>query len=147
MRVAPLTQLSISEIAELMAEGRPWLPETTDYWFFRTFCGSTSFAAFRNGLPVGGVIACRNQDNASEIYVDQVAVRRSFRGRSVVEALMSAVERRARELRCSRIWLSTDPANPAVKAWPRLGYRELAIERDFKGPGKHRAIFEKLLPP
>jgi ribosomal protein S18 acetylase RimI-like enzyme len=145
MRVASLTQLSIPEIADVMAEGRPWLPETSDYWFFRTFCGSTSFAAFRNGLAVGAVIACVNQENSSEIYVDQVAVRRSFRGRGVVEALMSAVERRARELGCSRLWLSTDPANPAMEVWPRLGYRELGIERDFKGPGKDRAIFEKLL--
>jgi hypothetical protein len=31
------------------------------------------------------------------------------------------------------------------QGWPRLGYREVAIERDFKGPGKDRAIFEKFL--
>lgn len=145
MRVVPLGELSVPDIAALMAEGRPWLPESSDYWFFRTFCGSTSFVVLADGVPAGGVIACLNQESPSEIYVDQVAVHRSFRGRGVVELLMSAVDSRARELKCSRVWLSTDPNNPAVKVWPRLGYAHVGIRQDFKGPGKHRAIFEKLL--
>jgi hypothetical protein len=41
-----------------------------------------------------------------------------------------------------------------VRVWPRFGFvncpgdavdGEVAIVRDFKGPGKHRAIFEKVL--
>lgn len=154
MRIVGLAELSIPEIAALMAEGRPWLPESSDYWFFRTFCGSTSFAAFVDEVAAGGVIACRDHDSPDEIYVDQVAVHRTHRGRGIVEALMSAVEQRARELQCSRVWLSTDPKNPAVRVWPRLGFTNcpgdsmegrLALHLNFKGPGKHRAIFEKLL--
>jgi ribosomal protein S18 acetylase RimI-like enzyme len=154
VRVVQLAALSIPDIATLMAEGRPWLPESDDYWFFRTLCGSTSFAVLVDGMPAGGVIACRNQDCPNEIYIDQVAVRRSFRGRGIVQALMHAVEHRAKELKCSRVWLTTDPKNPAVRVWLRLGFTncpgdfmegQLAIRRNFKGPGKHRAIFEKLL--
>ena len=46
------------------------------------------------------------------------------------------------------------PKNPAVRVWPRLGFincpgdaidGDVLISRSFKGPGKHRAIFEKLL--
>ena len=145
MRVAPLAELSVPEIAALMAQGRPWLPESSDYWFFRTFFSSTSFVVFADAVPAGGIIACRHQDHPGEIYVDQVAVHRAFRGRGIVEALMSAVEQRARELKCTRIWLSTNPENPAVKVWPRLGYAQLRIQPDFKGPGKDRTIFEKRL--
>jgi hypothetical protein len=36
------------------------------------------------------------------------------------------------------------PKNPAVKVWPRLEFATCGIHPDFKGPGKHRAIFEKL---
>ena len=41
-----------------------------------------------------------------------------------------------------------------MRLWPRLGFvncagdamdGDLSINRDFKGAGKHRAIFEKLL--
>jgi ribosomal protein S18 acetylase RimI-like enzyme len=142
VRVAPLSELSIPQIAALMAEGRPWLPETSDYWVFRTFLDSTSFVVLLDDVPAGAIVALAH---AKEVYVDQVAVHRAFRGRGVVEALFGSVEQRARELGCTRVWLSTDPKNPATKVWPRLGYRELGVEQDFKGPGKHRALFEKLL--
>ena len=154
MQVLPLGELSVPQIASLMAEGRPWLPEFADYWFFRTFCGSTSFFASVGGVHAGGLIACLNQDDPKEIYVDQVAVRRAFRGRGVAQALVRAVEHRAGVLKCTRVWLSTDPNNPAVDVWMRLGFTNcpgdlvegrLSIHRDFKGPGKHRAIFEKKL--
>ena len=137
-----------------MCEGRPWLPESSDYWFFVTFHGSTSFVALKDEMAVGGLIACRSAEKPEEIYIDQVAVHRQSRGRGVVQALFLAVEARARELDCTRLWLSTDPANPAVQVWPRLGFvncpgdaieGNLSIRRNFKGPGKHRAIFEKVL--
>jgi hypothetical protein len=60
-----------------MAEGRPWLPESSDYWFFATFCGSTSFVALKDETPAGGLIACLNPEKPDEIYIDQVAVHRS----------------------------------------------------------------------
>jgi GNAT superfamily N-acetyltransferase len=154
MQIVQLKELSVPDIAALMAEGQPWLPESSDHWFFKTFCGSTSFAVIIDGRPAGGLIACRNQDGADEIYIDQVAVHRLFRGRGVVDALFHAIEEKARAVGCSRLWLSTDPRNPAVRVWPRLGFVNcpgdfndgaLAVRRDFKGPGKHRALFEKRL--
>lgn len=154
LRIVQADQVAISEIASVMSEGRPWLPESSDYWFFATFCGSTSFVALNNETAVGGLIACRNPDKLDAIYIDQVAVHRQSRGHGVVQALFHAIETRATELHCSRLWLSTDPKNPAVRVWPRLGFvncpgdaidGDLLINRDFKGPGKHRAIFEKML--
>jgi ribosomal protein S18 acetylase RimI-like enzyme len=154
IRIVEAKQLAITEIAAVMSEGRPWLPESSDYWFFATFCGSTSFVALKSKTTVGGLIACRNPEKLDEIYIDQVAVHRQSRGQGIVQALFRAVETRARELHCTRLWLSTDPKNPAVRVWPRLGFvncpgdaidGDLLIKRDFKGPGKHRAIFEKVL--
>lgn len=154
IRIVEAGQVAIPEIEAAMSEGGQWLPESSDYWFFATFCGSTSFVALSDGKPVGGLIACRNPEKPDEIYIDQVAVQRQSRGQGVVQALFSAVEARARELHCSRLWLSTDPKNPAARVWPRLGFvncagdaseGDLSIRRDFKGPGKHRAIFEKVL--
>lgn len=154
LRIVVAKQLAIPEIAAVMREGRPWLPESSDYWFFATLCGSTSFVALKNETAVGGLIACRDPDKPHELYIDQVAVHRQSRGQGIVQALFRAVETRARELHCTRLWLSTDPKNPAVRVWPRLGFvncpgdsidGDLSIRRDFKGPGKHRAIFEKLL--
>lgn len=154
MRIVEARQLAIPEIARVMSEGRPWLPEASDYWFFATIHGTTSFVALDDETPVGGLIACRNPGKPEEIYIDQVAVDRRARGQGVVQALFGALETRARELHCKRLWLSTDPQNPAVRVWPRLGFSNcpgdaleggLSIKRDFKGPGKHRAIFEKVL--
>lgn len=86
-----------------------------------------------------------------EVYVDQVAVRKEMRGRGVTGRLLEAVAEAARRHGCRRVWLSTDPANPAARVWPR-GFALLAgndeanglpVTRDFKGRGKHRALFEK----
>jgi hypothetical protein len=35
--------------------------------------------------------------------------------------------------------------NPAIRAWPPLGFVDLGLRKDFKGPGKDRAVFEKRL--
>lgn len=154
LRIVPADRIALSQVATVMAEGRPWLPESSDYWLLLRFFGSTSFVALHGETAVGGLIACRNPNQPGEIYVDQVAVHRSFRGQGIVQALFHSLEALARELRCHRIWLSSDPRNPAVRVWPRLGYvncpgdateGDLQIRRDFKGPGKHRAVFEKIL--
>ncbi len=154
IRIIEAKKLSIPEIASAMREGRPWLPEWSDYWFFATFFGSTSFVALSNEGAVGGLIACRVPEKLDEIYIDQVAVHHKARGQGIVRALFRAVEARAKELHSTRLWLSTDPKNPAVRVWPQLGFincpgdaidEDLSIHRDFKGPGLHRALFEKLL--
>ena len=154
MVVSPLTLFSLQQIEAVMREGRPWLPETTDYWLWQACFGATSFIASSDGVLTGGVLACINQNKPDELYVDQVAVQREWRGRGVTGHLLEAVGAEARRRGCQRLWLSTDPANPATRAWPRYGFAPLPgndevnglpVTRDFKGPGKHRAIFERRL--
>ena len=145
MKVVPIGGLDVGRVAEAMGHGYPWLPQTTDYWLWRECFGETSFVAAADEASVGGVLACVNQARPEELYVDQVAVDSAWRGRGVAKRLLDAVEAAARERGCRRVWLSTDPANPAVLAWPPLGFASLGVREGFKGPGKDREIFEKRL--
>ena len=72
-----------------------------------------------------------------------MAVDPGWRERGVTKLLLEAVEAQARRRRCTRLWLCTDPVNPAIRAWPALGFAALGVQKDFKGPGKDRAIFAK----
>ena len=145
MLVAPLTSFSLHQIEAVMREGSPWLPQSTDYWLWQACFGNTSFLASAGDALAGGVLACVNQGKPEELYVDQVAVHQTWRGRGVTGLLLEAVSASARQRGCRRVWLSTDPANPATKVWPRYGFAPLGVKKDFKGPGKDRALFERRL--
>jgi GNAT superfamily N-acetyltransferase len=145
MKVWPLTSVDLAVVSHIMATGRPWLPEHTDYWLWKECFGDTSFVAFDGDRPVGGVMACVNQARPAELYIDQVAVDPAWRGQGVTSHLIAAVEAEARKRRCTRLWLSTDPVNPAIRAWPPLGFVALGLRKNFKGPGKDRELFEKRL--
>lgn len=145
MTVAPIRELPLRELAQAMRHGHPWLPESTDYWVWRECFGDTSFVAREGARPVGGVLACVNQSQPRDLYVDQVAVDPAWRGKGVTKQLLAAVEAAARARGCARLWLCTDPLNPAVRAWPPLGFVSLGMRKDFKGPGKDRELFEKRL--
>ncbi len=145
MNVRPVAAVELDVIAAVMRTGRPWLPEYTDYWLWRECFGDTSFVAFDGKRPAGGVLACVNQSHPVELYVDQVAVDPAWRGQGVTKLLLQAVEAEARKRGCERLWLATDPVNPAIRAWPPLGFAELGVRKNFKGPGKDRVVFEKRL--
>ena len=145
MNIVPLSGQPLERIANAMRHGRPWLPETTDYWLWRECFGDTSFLALHAETAVGGALACMPQSRPEDFYVDQVAVDPQYRGKGVTGGLFEALVSAARTRGCHRLWLSTDPANPAVRAWPRLGFTALGLHKDFKGPGKDRELFEKRL--
>jgi GNAT superfamily N-acetyltransferase len=145
MKVVPLPAVELALVAAVMRTGRPWLPEHTDFWLWRECFGDTSFVALDGNRPAGGVLACVNQARTSDLYIDQVAVDPAWRGQGVTKQLLDAVEGEARKRRCTRLWLSIDPVNPAIRAWPPLGFTDLGMRKDFKGPGKDRALFEKRL--
>ena len=145
MNVVPLTGRSLDDVARAMRHGRPWLPETTDYWLWRECFGDTSFIALDGENPIAAILACIPQSRPHELYIDQVAVDPQWRGRGVTQALFHATEAEGRKRGCRHVWLSTDPANPARRAWPRVGFASQGVKKDFKGPGKDREIFAKAL--
>jgi len=135
----------LAELAAALRHGGPWLPEGTDYWLWRDCFGDTSFIALEGDAPVGGLLACVPPSRPDEVYIDQVAVHPAYRGKGITALLFDAVAAVARQRACRRLWLSTDPANPAARAWPKVGFVSLGVRKDFKGPGKDREIFEKRL--
>jgi GNAT superfamily N-acetyltransferase len=145
LNVLPLAAVDLDVIAAVMRTGRPWLPDGTDYWLWQECFGDTSFVAQEGAAAAGGLLACVHQGRPGELYIDQVAVDPSWRGRGVTKLLFDAAEAAARRHACRLVWLSTDPVNPAVHAWPSLGFQSVGVKKDFKGPGKDRAIFEKRL--
>jgi hypothetical protein len=69
--------------------------------------------------------------------------------------LLSSVQRQASAWECRRIYLTSESENTAARAlWPTIGFVNAPGDRiehgvslisDFKGPGKHRAVYELLL--
>ena len=117
---------------------------TIPHWLYFTAL-RTNQSWWTNTVVWGAVLACVNQSRPQDLYVDQVAVDPAWRGQGVTKLLLDAVEAAGRARGCTRLWLSTDPLNPAVRAWPPLGFSSLGVRRDFKGAGKDREVFEKRL--
>jgi ribosomal protein S18 acetylase RimI-like enzyme len=59
--------------------------------------------------------------------------------------MMLQVEQSLLTLGIERVRLTVDPANPAQRLYFRLGYQQLAEERDYFGPEEDRLLLEKRL--
>lgn len=157
MQIRPLDKTLIADLEELMQLGEPYVrPRTaSDYWLYAELFASTCPVAIEGDRVVGAVIAMRNQDRPSDVYVQDVMTHPEWRGRNVATALMGVVIDRATEWGCSRLYLTSEPDNTAAGAtWQRLGFRNVPGDRevagvsvisDFKGPGKHRAVYQLLV--
>jgi len=154
MAIAPLTIDLIPQVESLMGLGAPYITPRThsDYWLYATHFSSTCPVAVVNGSVVGAAVAFRSQDRPTEIYIQDVVVHPEHRREGVARALLQSVHDRAKAWRCSRIYLTSEPGNTAAHStWTSLGYSNVAgdylvngisIVRDFKGPGRDRAIYE-----
>jgi GNAT superfamily N-acetyltransferase len=138
--------------------GGPYIRARTpsDYWLYAQLFSSTCPVAQVDGTVVGAVIAMRSQDDPAEVYIQDVMTHPDHRREGVAAALIDVVRKRAQQWSCRRIYLTSEPDNaPAYGAWTSLGFANsagdytvngVAIVKDFKGPGKDRAVFELLLP-
>lgn len=78
------------------------------------------------------------------------------RQQRIARALLEAVRLRGEQWGCRRLYLPSEPDyESALLAWTGPGLSNLAgdysiggiaVTRDFKGPGRDRAVFELLLP-
>jgi ribosomal protein S18 acetylase RimI-like enzyme len=81
-------------------------------------------------------------DKGTEMFLYELAVAESARGRGVGRALVDALVRRARERGCYGMFVFTDDNNAAALAtYHGAGAREassqLMLEWDFRGGGSH----------
>ena len=157
VNIASLTVAMTDDIFELMSLGGPYIrPRTSsDYWAYATLFSSTCLVATIDGHLAGAIIAFRSQSVPGDVFVQDVMVHPGFRRRGVAEALVGSVHAVAHRWGCRRIYLTSEPDNQgADSTWRALGFvnapGDYAVEgvqvmRDFKGPGKDRAVYEHRL--
>lgn len=155
--ITPLSVPRIDEVIDLMGTGAPYVtPRTSsDYWLYATLFSSTCPLAVVEGRIVGAVIAFRSQDDPDDIYVQDVVTHPDRRRQGITRALLTALSDRGNEWGCRRLYLTSEPGNhTAHAAWTTLGFTNVAgdhtinglsVITDYKGPGKTRAVYEKLL--
>lgn len=137
--------------------GAPYIrPRTlSDYWLYARLFSSTCPVATIDGTLAGAVMAFRSQEEPDEIYIQDVMTHPDFRRRGVATALVSRIIERGRVWACKRIHLTSEPENTAAqRTWETLGFQNVpgdaliggvAVIKNYKGPGKDRAVYEFLL--
>lgn len=152
--VTALSLEHIEAVAALISRGEPFVRARTpsDYWLYATLFASTCPVALVDGAVVGVVIAMRSQEKPGDVYIQDVMIDPDHRRAGLATALLAHVHRRARTSGCTRLYLTSEPENrSAHAAWLSMGFRNVPgqelvdgiwITSDFKGPGKHRAVYE-----
>ncbi|KAA9157942.1 GNAT family N-acetyltransferase [Amycolatopsis acidicola] len=154
MKIRPLAQQDIDDVMELMAHGAPYVrPRTaSDYWLCANLFSTTCPVAHHDGQLIGAIIAFRSQDNPDDVYLQDVITHPDHRRAGVITALLTAVRERSQLVGARRLYLTSEPDNAAAHAtWARRGFTNLpgdqttngvAVTSHYKGPGKHRAIYQ-----
>jgi GNAT superfamily N-acetyltransferase len=139
--------------------GAPYVRTRTesDYWLYATLFSSTCPVVTIDGQLAGAVIAFRSQDEPDSVYVQDAITHPDQRGKGVARSLIDSVARQAVAWHCRRIYLTSEPDNAAAHAtWLSLGFINVkgdhdlggvSVISDFKGPGKHRAVYELMIRP
>ncbi|MFD8497699.1 GNAT family N-acetyltransferase [Amycolatopsis sp. NPDC059657] len=155
MKITPLHQNDIPELIELMKLGEPYIrPRTTsDYWLYANLFSSTCPIARVNGHLVGAIMAFRSQERPDDIYIQDVITHPEHRRQGITSALLTAITDRATVLGARRLYLTSEPDNFAAhRTWLKRGFMNapgdqlidgVFVISDFKGPGRHRAVYEK----
>ncbi|MGH3839034.1 MAG: GNAT family N-acetyltransferase [Pseudonocardiaceae bacterium] len=159
MLVATLSQDRIQQVRDLMELGAPYIRVRTysDYWLYASLFSSSCPVALVDNVVVGAVIAFRSQDKPDDVYVQDVMIHPEHRNHGIARTLLAEVRRRATEWGCVRLYLTSEPENTAAHAtWMSLGFVNMpgeravdgiSVVRNFKGPGRDRAVYQLNLDP
>lgn len=155
MIITPLTVDRIPDLEKLLALGEPYirLRGSSDYWLYATLFADTCPLAIIDGQVAGSVIAFRSQVDPSEIYLQDVMTHPDHRREGITRALVEEIHRQGSVWGCRRLFLTSEPDNYAAhRVWLALGFSNVAgdtteagvaVIYDYKGPGKHRAVYER----
>lgn len=159
MKIDRLRVHHLRAVIDLLSLGEPYIrPRTeSDYWLYASLFSATCPVAIVNDDLVGVAIAFRSQDDPDDIYIQDVMVHPDHRRRGIAQALITDVREQAERWGCTRLYLTSEPDNaPAQAAWGSMGFRNVpgslnidgvSVTADFKGPGRHRAVYERPLAP
>ncbi|MER6589660.1 GNAT family N-acetyltransferase [Micromonospora chalcea] len=99
------------------------------------------------------MIAFRSQVDPSEIHLQDVMTHPGHRCEGITRALIEAIHRQGSAWGCRRLFLTSEPDNYAAhRTWLALGFSNVdgdtteagvAVTYNYKGPGKHRAVYER----
>lgn len=152
MHIATFDKCSPLDVQLGLAIDEQAPPAMIQTWFMRQMFGDTSFVATSNGSPCAVLVGCIEPKELSRFYVEKVAVLLPQRRLGLARDLMSRAADAAARRGCKQMWLTTDPANAACRAWSRLGFvpdpsmnhlHGWPVYRDLKGPGLDRVVFRK----
>ncbi|MFI6996513.1 GNAT family N-acetyltransferase [Nocardia sp. NPDC050175] len=157
MLIEPLRQQLIPEVIALMGLGAPDITARSysDYWLYATLFSSTCPVAVIDNRLAGAISAFRSQDDPADLYIQDVMVDPNYRRRGITRAMIDHLRAHAEDLGCRRMYLTSTPGNTtAHRTWEALGFHNVrgdatvhgtSVITDYKGPGKTRAVFERLL--
>ena len=117
--------VDVGQIDEVLAAPHLFDEPPTAEWAerFLTWPGHHLAMGYLDDVAVGFVsgVEMTHPDKGTEMFLYELAVDESSRGRGVGRALVEALAARARELGCYGMWVLTDADNDAALATYRAG--------------------------
>jgi GNAT superfamily N-acetyltransferase len=154
VKILPLDLPHIDSLQQLIALGEPHvkLRTSSDYWLYAHLFSSTCPVALDGDEIIGAILAFRSQTDPTDIYIQDVVTHPARRRQGVTSALLTHIQRQAVAWGCKRLYLTSEPDNTAAHAtWLSFGFTNVegdlsehgvSVVSNFKGPGKHRAVYE-----
>jgi GNAT superfamily N-acetyltransferase len=154
MLITPLELALIPAVEDLIRLGGPYLRVRTpsDYWLYANLFSTTCPIAMEDEQVVGVITAFRSQDNPDDIYLQDVMTHPDHRRQGITRSLVDAIHRQAAAWGCKRLYLTSEPGNSTAHAtWLALGFTNIpgdqttngiSVISNYKGPAKHRAVYE-----
>ena len=158
MMITPLDRQLTAGVRDLMLLGDPYVQARTpsDYWLYAELFSNTCPVALAGDDIIGAIIAFRSQTAPGEIYVQDVMTHPRHRRKGVTKVLLGCLVQQAQAWSCKRLYLTSEPSNRAAHGtWLTLGFTNaggditidgVSVVKNFKGPGKDRAVYELMLP-
>jgi GNAT superfamily N-acetyltransferase len=159
MLITPLEPGLIPAVEVLIGLGGPYVRVRTssDYWLYASLFSTTCPVAMDENEVVGVVIAFRSQDNPDDVYLQDVVTRPDHRRRGIARRLIATIHRQAAVWECKRLYLTSEPDNTTAHgSWLALGFTNspgdqtidgISVISNYKGPTKHRAVYELPVSP
>lgn len=109
--------------------------------------GYAYFILERIGVPVG-YMGVKPNDPAGKLFLSKLYILDEYRGKGYAKEALAQLEKRAKRLRQSAIWLTVNKNNPSYDIYLKLGFKKIREQTADIGSGfvMDDYIMEKELP-